>query len=392
MRLLFVGSAYSVHTARWFSQLQGTGWDIHLFDPSNRLVHKELEGITLHTGWKKPDVPAGTTVRCRWPFLRGRHFMERRFPSLWRRILPKAGGRLAELIDRLRPDVVHSLGLHVYSEAVLDAKKYLGGTLPAPWIYSSRGSDIFFYQAFPGQETLIRGVLEACDYYLCNCRRDLRLAKDYGLRGEFLGFFQGGGGYPVREMQKLRAPGLTSARRTLAVKGIQNEIGNALVALEALRICAHLLPGFTIRIFQAGSDAVRSAAGSLAREAGISVDMIPRSPREVIWSLFGESRIVLGVSRSDGIPNTMIEAMIMGAFPIQTNPGKASAEWIDNGSNGLLIPADDPAAIAVAVKTALEDDRKVDAAAEINLERARERIDHAVVGEKVLALYERFTP
>ena len=31
MRVLFVAMADSIHTARWIRQLQGQGWDLHLF-------------------------------------------------------------------------------------------------------------------------------------------------------------------------------------------------------------------------------------------------------------------------------------------------------------------------------------------------------------------------
>ena len=67
MKILFVGDAYDVHTARWLAQLRGTGWEIHLFDPINRLIHEELVGVHLYTGWRKPFVPKGTRISYRWP-------------------------------------------------------------------------------------------------------------------------------------------------------------------------------------------------------------------------------------------------------------------------------------------------------------------------------------
>ena len=86
MKLLFVGSAFSVHTPRWLAQLQDTGWDLHFFDPTNGLIHEELRDVTLYTGWQKAQIPPGTRVISRWPFLRGRHFIARRLPFLWRAI------------------------------------------------------------------------------------------------------------------------------------------------------------------------------------------------------------------------------------------------------------------------------------------------------------------
>ncbi len=390
MRLLFVGSAFSVHTPRWLAQLDGTGWDVHLFDPTDRLIHPDLDSVTLYTGWKKPT-PAGVDARFRWPFSRGRYLLERRLPKVWRLILSPGEVRLARLIERLRPDCIHSLGLQHYSEFVLRARTILGGSLPAPWIYSCRGSDIYLFRDLPGQAELIRDVVSRCDYYMCNCRRDVHLAEEHGLRGELLGLFQGCGGYPLAEMERLRSTDRPSQRRVIAVKGLQTEAGNALAGIEALARCADALAGFELRFFHVNCDPVRQAITGLARETGLSVEIVPRCERRKIWSLLGESRAMLAVSRSDGIPNTMIEAMIMGAFPIQTNPGGSTAEWIEDGHNGLLIPPDDPGAIARAVTAAITDDARVDRAAEINQRLTRERVEASAVRDRVIDAYRRVT-
>ncbi len=386
-RLLFVGNASSFHTPRWFSQLRETGWDIHLFDPTNQLVHRDLEDVTLYTGWKKAEVPPRVRPHYRWPFARGRHLLKRRLPRLWQRILPAAGIRLARVIEGLAPDCIHSLALQDYGEAVFEARRQLGGRLPAPWIYSCRGSDIYFFRQFPEHVESIRNVLGACDFLMCNCRRDLRLAKEYGFGGRFLGFFQGGGGYPLDEMQELRQPGPVAARRFIAIKGSQNQFGQSLLTIEALRLCAAELRDFTIKIYHLNNQPIRDAAEQLSRETGIKVELVPRSPHRTIWSIFGQSRLAIAISRSDGIPNSMVEAMIMGAFPIQTNPGGATAEWVDDGVNGNLVPDDDPKAIATAVSVALRDDRLVEAAARRNARIARQRVDAAAVRSRVLEAY-----
>ncbi len=387
MRILFVGNASSFHTPRWLSQLRGTGWDIHLFDPTNQLIHADLDDVTLYTGWKKAEIPAGVRPRYRWPFARGRFLLRRCFPKLWQRILPAAGIRLARTIERLAPDCIHSLALQDYGEAVFDARRRLGDALPAPWIYSCRGSDIYFFRQFPEHVESIRNVLGACDFLMCNCRRDLRLAKEYGFEGRFLGFFQGGGGYPLEEIRELRQPGPVAARRVIAIKGSQNQFGQSLLCIEALRLCAANLETYTVKIYHLNNQPIRTAAAELSRETGVTVELVPRSPHRTIWSIFGQSRLAIGISRSDGIPNSMVEAMIMGAFPIQTNPGGATAEWIEDGVNGTLVPDDDPEAVAAAITAALRDDRLVEAAATRNAVLARQRVNATAVRPQVLEAY-----
>jgi glycosyltransferase involved in cell wall biosynthesis len=84
----------------------------------------------------------------------------------------------------------------------------------------------------------------------------------------------------------------------------------------------------------------------------------------------------------------MIESMIMGAFPIQTNPGGATEEWISDGNNGFLVPHDDPEQVARAIERAIADDTLVDSAATKNLALTKERIDFAPVRRTIIGMYE----
>jgi glycosyltransferase involved in cell wall biosynthesis len=387
MRILFVALTGSAHTARWISQLRDTNWDIHLFDPNYGLLHPDLTRMTIHTGWRKEVVPAGAMVRYRWPFTRGRFFMQRRFPRLWRLIVPEGATMLPRLIERLQPDCIHSLGMQIASYHLYEAREILGGVLPVPWIHSSWGSDYFYYWQFPEHQNRIRQVLETCDYLISDCERDIRLAREYGFGGETLGVFPTGGGYPVEEMKHMRQSGSVSRRRTIAVKGLQHQVGRALVALQALRKCANILQGYKVLIYQAHPETRREAA-RLSSSLPIPVEVIPRSPAEEIWKLFGEARMSIGVSISDGVANSMLESMIMGALPIQTDPGGATSEWIEDGVNGLIIPPDDPDQIANAIKRAVEDDELVDSAAERNLDLTSKRIDVSVIQPRVVSLYQ----
>ena len=56
-----------------------------------------------------------------------------------------------------------------------------------------------------------------------------------------------------------------------------------------------------------------------------------------LLELMGRTLIYIGNSISDGMPNTLLEAIVMGAFPIQSNPGGVTQEIINDEENGLLI-------------------------------------------------------
>lgn len=335
-------------------------------------------------------------MHSRYPFIRGRYFIQHRLPWLWQLIVPPSEVMLAQLVRNLKPDVIHVLnGMQSGCYILFNAKKWLEN-LP-PWIYSSVGSDLYWYGKFPEHQHRIREVLRDCRYMISNCERDIRIARSFGFEGKVLGIFPGAGGYPIEHMQTLRQPGPVSQKRVIALKGtgsvsgttggIHHIVGRAQVVLEALEKIRHFLSHHNIEVavYQATSS-IRQEALRL-KEKGISVTIVPRSLPEEIYKLFGRARIAIGASLSDGVPNAMLEAMIMGAFPIQTDPGGATSEWIKDGVNGFIIPPDDPDAIAEAIVRALKDDDLVETAAEMNLKMTYEKIDISVVRPRVISLY-----
>jgi glycosyltransferase involved in cell wall biosynthesis len=272
------------------------------------------------------------------------------------------------------------------SYPVVDALALLENKSNIPWIYSCWGNDIFLYHNKPEHQMRIRAVLERCDYLMADCQRDEKLARNYGFSGKFLGVFPGGGGFPVKDLQIYRQTQRPSERRVIAVKGYQTHGGQALTALDAIERCAEHLKRFQV-IVHSSQPVVSAKVEQLKNRLSIPIDVMPRSSHIEMSKLFGRSRVALGVSASDGTPNTMLEAMIMGAFPIQTNPGGATAEWVEDGVNGFLIPHDDPASIAESLVRALENDRLVDEAAGINYRLMLDKIDTFVVHPRVIDAY-----
>jgi glycosyltransferase involved in cell wall biosynthesis len=76
---------------------------------------------------------------------------------------------------------------------------------------------------------------------------------------------------------------------------------------------------------------------------------------------------------SDGISTSLLEAMASGAFPIQSDTSCAD-EWVINGTNGFIVPWDDPVAISKCIQKALTDDVLVDSAREINTQISLKRL------------------
>lgn len=388
MRILFVTLGESIHAARWIKQLQGQGWDIHVFAHSayDRL-HPELEDLTFHALVQPPQ--SNATVRqtgLSWPLPRGR----RKTTSMLQSFdYFKQPARLARVIRDVQPDVIHSLEMQRCAYLTLAGRKLLNGHGMPPWIYSCWGSDIFLFGRRPDHQSKIREVLATCDYFIADCERDVQLAKDFGLRAEVLGVLPANGGFDLARVRRLGSGLPASTRKAIAVKGYQSEDygGRALNALEALRLSASQLQGFEVVVFSA-TDEVKSRAEDLAKETKIQVRILPPSPNDEIVKLMGRSRIALAIGLADGTPVALLEAMIMGAFPIQTDT-VSTGEWIRHGENGFLVPAEEPESIARAIQRALVDDELVERAADLNRMIADERLDQRALRPRIIDMYRR---
>jgi glycosyltransferase involved in cell wall biosynthesis len=129
-------------------------------------------------------------------------------------------------------------------------------------------------------------------------------------------------------------------------------------------------------------------AGELLEEkTGIPVNIMPMLTHEEMLKLHGKSRISIGLSITDAISTSLLEAMAMGSFPIQSNTSCAD-EWIKDGVTGLLVPPEDPEIIEIAIRKAITDNDLVDSASEINIDTIRKRADYFKLREMTISIYK----
>jgi glycosyltransferase involved in cell wall biosynthesis len=217
----------------------------------------------------------------------------------------------------------------------------------------------------------------------------VELAKQMGLKGEALPVLPNTGGFDVPRVVQFRQLGSTSARRLILLKGRQGLFGRALVGLRAIALCADKLKDYNVAVYLA-NDEVKIAAELVSQSTGIPIEVIPYCSHDDMLHLYGRARVSIGLSISDAISTNLLEAMVMGAFPIQSCTACAD-EWIVDGETGLIVPPEDPEPIAAAIRRAITDDALVDRAAELNAKVARERLDQATIRPQVIAMYEKIT-
>lgn len=386
MRILFVAMPNSVHAARWINQLADERWDVHLFPVDETPLRGDFRRITVHGLFRGHSAAHDPTVRetgLWWPFKRGTtrigNVLERWSPGFTAR-----SSRLARVIRRIKPEIIHSLEIQHAGYLTLDARNHMSGMFP-PWIATNWGSDIYLFGRLAGHAEKIRAVLSACDYYSCECRRDVELARSFGFKGDVLPVLPNSGGYHLDRIRSLRQDGPTSARRLIVLKGYQGWAGRALVGLRAIELCADALKGYRIAIYLAGPD-VALAAELVAHSTGIPIEIVTECSHEEMLSLHGRARVSIGLSISDAISTSLLEAMVMGSFPVQSNTSCAG-EWVRDGMTGLIVPPEDPGVIADAIRRAVTDDALVDRAAEMNAGLVAERLNYSMIQSRAVAMY-----
>jgi glycosyltransferase involved in cell wall biosynthesis len=389
MRILFVSYGSSVHTARWISQLVDEKWDLHLFPIDEYYLHPDLRDVTIHTLFKHNASPVHASVRQSnlwYPFNKGKMRLRNLSKRLSGDPLSDAA-RLARVIKSIKPDIVHSM-TEQGCGLLFASHQFLNGNMP-PWLHSSWGSDIFYFARQPEYEGMMRSALQVCDYLMADCRRELELAPEFGFKGESLGVFSAAGGFHIEHMQKFRHSQPPSKRKLIMLKGRQGHLGGrAIYALQALHMCAESLSDYEIVIYIA-NEVISYATQYISHLTGLRFRILPEhTSHDEMMELMGSARIAIGLGMTDGTPHAMLEAMAMGAFPIQSNTADTRG-WIEEGKNGYTVPPEDAEAIAVAIRKALSDDEMVDQAAEINARMTRERIDISIVKPKVIEAYKK---
>lgn len=383
-RILFVAMADSVHSARWVRQISDQAWDVHMFPVYAAVPSLELRGLTVYGLALLPPRGEDKSVRYRGllPIGRGGNNLEklifRAYPQLWESLLVR-------LIQIIRPDIVHSLEFQHAAYMTLSARARIGDGFPT-WVVSNWGSDIYLYGRLAEHRAKIQSVLSACDYYCCECQRDIALAESMGLAGKAMPLIPNAGGFDLGHVALLRRVGKVSSRRLILLKGYQSWAGRALTGLRALSLCCDSLTGYEVAIYSATPD-MRMAARLFEQDTGIPVRIIPKCSHDEMLRLFGQARIYVGLSISDAISTSLLEAMVMGAFPIQSCTSCAD-EWITDHESGMIVPPEDPDVIAEAIRAAIRDDALVDNAAEINGRVASERLDQSKIKPQVIRMYQ----
>lgn len=352
-KILFVAMQNSPHAAKWISALNSEEWEIYLFpvisgSPTSELMPEHVHVIGTH-GQIRADNKSSAK-------------------------------QLSRAIKSIRPDLVHSLEFQHASYLTLRAKELLK-EFPF-WVASNWGSDIYYYQHLRKHREEIEGILQGIDALVVECHRDSELARRLGFSKKIF-ISVNSGGVDLTASKQIAAPQVKGT--SILLKGYEHFAGRALSALRAIRTVSDDLAGLSVRVFSASVETFNLIA-RMSENANLDIQIIPYTTNEKLLLEFANAEIYLGVSVSDGLSTSAVEAMAHGAFPIQSNTSCAG-EWITHGVNGYLIDPLSHAEIVTALTSALQNSHLRKSAAALNAELVSKHFDTRVVATGIRSFY-----
>jgi hypothetical protein len=375
-KVLIVCMVDSIHVARWIGQFVDEDIDFVLFPSGpNRTIHREIKSLI--------SAPAGQNATFRIVPLSGQFSV-----PLWilDRLLGDAlrGWLLRMAVRKEKPDFIHALE---FQHAGYIVERGLSNfSSSATLIVTNYGSDIYWFQNFPKHLKKIQSLLRLADRYSAECSRDYELAEKYGFHGTRLPQIPNSGSLGEEDMTSNSIP--TSKRNLIAVKGYQGWVGRAENVIQALRIEAPNIKTAEIVFFSCN---FRTLLGIfvLRLRTGLNVRGYRKNKltHPEILDLFSRSRLYVGVSLSDGLSTSAIEAMSMGAFPIQSSTSCAS-EWFIDGVSGMSLLETSPSYIGKVISESFAESAKLDKAREKNLEIVSSRFQSLQFSKSHLRFYE----
>ncbi|MHB9127807.1 MAG: glycosyltransferase, partial [Candidatus Humimicrobiaceae bacterium] len=305
MKILFVAMSNSIHTARWINQIADQDWEIYLY-PSDifEIPNENIKGVKIFNSrlfnyfikaYKRKknnnnSIDLNLLSNQNFSFYA---FLKKIFDKLFPNFYAK---KLTRVIKKIKPDIIHSLHIQKGGYAVSDVKKNFSGAFPK-WVVSNWGSELTLFGFIKSYDKLIKDVLKNCDYFFCECRRDIALARKLGFKGKTLPVLPNSGGIDFNYAKKFINNKPPSERKSIIVKGYQGWAGRALVGLRALERCKDLLSCFKIYIYSADTVEVKIYSELMREKEGIETIIIPlNTPREELLEYFAMSRIYIGLS------------------------------------------------------------------------------------------------
>lgn len=421
-RILFIGWPESSHTHSWIELLPGAEFNIRLFclassePPLDWPVKSYLTSPTV----PRRDDPTRRTVfppPTSSPYYAVYLFREamgvgNRIPTSGlgrsfstvaavadrlyaRRYPPNIETALARTIREWRPEIIHTLGFEPASYLYLRTRKLHGVAGIGRWIAQARGGpDLALNRHLPEYPSQIEEVFATCDHFIADNQQNYDYALAAGLNpskisNPGMGVVSGPGGLDLEELRaRWTLPPSRRQRVVVWPKAYEINSAKAMPVFEAiLKVWDRIQPCRIEMLWMDQRDVQMWYDKLFPEDIKRFCRTHRRLSREDTLAHIAKARVMMAPSLSDGIPNTMMEAMALGAAPL-VSPLDTIVPVVREDEHVLFARNLYPDEIGAALVRLMTDDALVDRLAANNLVRIREIADRKAVRAHALAYYQ----
>lgn len=374
MRILYVADGRSPTAVVWMRYFVEHGHEVHLASTFLAKVDLKLASFRQipvafsRAASEQPGASEG--LRNRVPTAGRTRIRQWLGPFTLR----KAAKALRDYTEDIQPELVHAM--RIPFEGMMAAR----AGLKAPLLISVWGNDFTLHApSTPLMRRATRQAMRQADGLHTDTQRDVKLARRWGFDPHRPSIVLPGNGgirqelfYPLPHAEE---PDEVEARLlVINPRGIRAYVRND-VFFQAIPQILRKRP--EVRFLcpsMEGEPEAHQWVDDL--ELQEYVQLMPKLSPKALADSYHSSQVMVSPSTHDGTPNTLLEAMACGCFPV-VGDIESLREWIRDGKNGLLVNPNDPQALADAVIRALKDHKLRARAAAINKRIIQERALYA---------------
>ncbi len=293
--------------------------------------------------------------------------------------IPRSARKLRTFINEVQPDIVHAL--RVPYEGMLAAAAHTG----VPLIVSIWGNDFTLHApSTPLMRYYTRKTMHVTHALHADVERDIRLARKWGLGEEKLTLVTPGNG-GVRSDVFYPTPVLQENPVIINPRGFRAYVRNDMY-FKAIPLVLEKRPDARF-IFTSMLGEAQAEEWIKKLKIEYAVQLLAPVPHDEMGNIFRRAQIVVSPAIHDGTPNSLLEGMACGCFPIAGDL-ESIREWITHGQNGLLVNPNEPQSIADAILLGLEREDLRQEAAGLNAKLISARAEYQMNMKRVVEFYE----
>jgi glycosyltransferase involved in cell wall biosynthesis len=294
----------------------------------------------------------------------------------------KAGWRLSRILNRLRPEIVHAHDPHGVSMAAIGVS--MASVTPAPRLVASRRVD-FHLKKNSFSQWKYRQVsmfIAASDAIAAMLRGDGVAAGRIRTVHEGIDVDRIAGLDPVNVRGELWLP--TDAPIVGSIGALVPHKGHRHLIEAAARVVKEVPDA---RFVILGEGTLRQPLQHRIEQLHLERHVFMPGFRSDAVALLKSFDLFVMPSETEGLGTSILDAMACGKAVIGTTAG-GIVEVVEDGATGLLVPPQDPAALADAIVTLLRDPARRARMGEAGLARVRDEFTVARMVAGTRDVYE----